>query len=48
MKQPASNKLIEQELDFPRSVYSFKVFPENLKVLSSYESLNSIIDWCFK
>jgi dienelactone hydrolase len=48
MKNPASEDLINEELSFPRSVYSFKDVPENLKVLSSYESLNSIVDWCFK
>jgi len=48
MLEPASTELINQELAFPRSVYSLKDSPENLKVVSQYENINSIIDWCFE
>ncbi|MBS1738047.1 MAG: acetylxylan esterase [Bacteroidetes bacterium] len=46
--EPASPKLIKKELEFPRSVYSFKKLPENFKVLEKMESLSSAIDWGFK
>jgi len=48
MNQPASKTLIDEELAFPRSVYSFENVSENFKVLPSYENLSSIIDWCFE
>ncbi len=48
MNVSASEALIDQELAFPRSVYSFKIASENLKVMPYYESLGSIIDWCFE
>ena len=48
MLESASVELIEQELAFPRTVYSHKEASENLKITSSYESLNSIVEWCFE
>jgi len=50
MKQPASRELIEKELKFPRSIYSFKNSIENLKITdySSYDNIDSIIDWLFE
>ena len=48
MKNPASEELINEELLFPRTVYSFKGVPENLKVLSSSECLNCIVDSYFE
>jgi len=47
MKEPASRELIEEELKFPRSVYSLRKVPENLKVLEfePYQDTDSIIDW---
>jgi len=48
MNQPASKTLIDEELAFPRSVYSFENVSENFKVLPSYENLSSIVDWCFE
>ncbi len=48
MKKPASEKLIEQELTFPRAVYSSELVPENLKVLSSDEDFSPIIKWCLE
>ena len=48
MLEPASVELINQELKFPHSAYSFKKAPENIKVVSSYESLGSLVDWSFK
>jgi cephalosporin-C deacetylase-like acetyl esterase len=48
MLEPASEELIKQELEFPRSVYSFRKVPENMKIVSSHESLASIVEWCFE
>jgi cephalosporin-C deacetylase-like acetyl esterase len=48
MLEPASPELISQDLEFPRSVYSFKKVSENLKIVSSYESLGSLVDWSYK
>jgi hypothetical protein len=48
MLEPATNELIEQELKFPRSVFSFKNVSENINVLPSYDNIGTIIDWCFK
>ena len=48
MLEPASSELIQQELEFPRSVYTIKKVPENLKIAPSHESLPSIIKWCFE
>jgi len=46
--EPASEELINQELEFPRSAYSFKKDPRNLRVVSSNENLGSLVDWCFQ
>jgi hypothetical protein len=46
MNQPASEKLIAEELGFPRSVYAYREFPGNLKV-SSNQKLETVVDWCF-
>ncbi len=48
MLEPASKELIKQELEFPGSVYSLRKVPENMKVISSHESLASIMEWCFE
>jgi cephalosporin-C deacetylase-like acetyl esterase len=48
MLEPASAELIQQELEFPRSVYSIKNLPENMRIVSSQESLASIVEWCFE
>ncbi|MFC1538460.1 alpha/beta hydrolase family protein [Candidatus Latescibacterota bacterium] len=44
--ESASAELINDELAFPRSVYSLRKMSENLKVLPSYENINTIIEWC--
>ncbi|MFC1542137.1 alpha/beta hydrolase family protein, partial [Candidatus Latescibacterota bacterium] len=44
--ESASAELINEELAFPRSVYSLRKMSENLKVLPSYENINTIIEWC--
>lgn len=48
MLEPASAELIKQEMEFPRSVFSIKKVPENLKIVSSQESLASLVEWCFE
>jgi len=45
--EPASTELMDQELEFTRSVYKFKKLSENLKV-NTNDSLLSAVDWAFK
>ena len=47
MLEPASDKLINEELNFPRSAYSFKKAKENLRVLPFTGNLLPIVDWSF-
>ena len=44
MLEPASTDLINDELDFPRTVYSKYNKTENLRILSSKVTLSTIID----
>ncbi len=46
--ESASTDLINQDMTFPRSVYSYKGVPENLKIISSNENSEDIFDWCFR
>ena len=39
MKQPAAKELIDEELSFPRSVYSLKNSTKNLNILPSGEDI---------
>ena len=48
MLEPASAELTTLELAFPRSVYSSIGVPENVKVVTSQQSLSSLVDWCFE
>ena len=48
MLESASSELINQELMFPRSVYSSSKVPENLKIASSDESILNLVNWCFQ
>jgi hypothetical protein len=48
MLEPASTQLINKELEFPRSAYSFKHATGNLKVLEKMEDLDSIVNWSFE
>lgn len=47
MKQPASKDLIDEELSFPRSVYTLKNAAKNLNILTSAEDIGSVVGWCF-
>jgi len=46
--EPASEMLIERETSFPKSAYSFHNVFGNLKILSYYENLGSLVDWCYE
>jgi len=48
MKQPASEELIDEELSFPRSVYSLKNVAKNLNILPSAEDIGTVVGWCFE
>lgn len=47
MLEPASAALINEELEFPRAAYAYNKATANLKVVATYESLTSLLDWCF-
>jgi dienelactone hydrolase len=48
MLEPAAQKLIDTELDFPKAVYSLKNISENLKIVPTYESNAALFNWCFQ
>jgi len=48
MLGPASEALINEELQFPRAAYSFKHTQGNLKVLEKMDNLESIVNWSFE
>lgn len=45
--EPATDELINTDMNFPRSVYSQKGVRDNLRVLTSSEKTEDVIDWCF-
>jgi dienelactone hydrolase len=47
MKQPASKELIDDELSFPRLVYSSENGSKNIKIFSATDDLSSVLGWCF-
>jgi cephalosporin-C deacetylase-like acetyl esterase len=47
MLEPASEALTNEELGFPRSAYDLRKASANMKVVTSYENLASLVDWCF-
>jgi dienelactone hydrolase len=46
--EPATDRLVSLEIDFPRRVYSDRKVPENLRVLPEVDDLVSLLDWCFE
>ena len=48
MLLPASEELTGKEMAFPRSVYSYKNAAGNLRIISSYASPVSLVDWGFE
>jgi hypothetical protein len=47
MLEPASEALIKDDMEFPRSVYA-KQKPGNLKVLERIDDLSAIVKWSFE
>lgn len=45
MRQSATNELLNKELFFPRSVYTQKNVPENIRLVADEGELSSVIDW---
>lgn len=45
--EKVSTGLINLEMNFPRSVYSQKGVLDNLRFISSNESSEDVVDWCF-
>lgn len=48
MKQTANQELINDELTFPKAVYSQKGVSGNIKISASTDDIVSIADWCLK
>ena len=48
MLEPAPTELINYDLKFPRSVYSLKQVPKNLRILEKMDNLESIVNWGFE
>jgi hypothetical protein len=48
MLEPASQELINQELEFPRQAFLFLKVSANLKVENTYNNTGSLVDWSFK
>lgn len=45
--EPASEALINEEMEFPRAAYDFKKASANMKIVSSSGNLTSFVDWSF-
>jgi cephalosporin-C deacetylase-like acetyl esterase len=48
MLEPASEAVIEQEMTFPKKVYTAKGALQNLKIHSTVNDIGSLVDWCFE
>lgn len=48
MLESASSDLINEEMTFPRSVYSYKGVSGNLRIISSGANAGDLVDWCFR
>jgi len=46
--EPASEDVINLDMEFPRSVYKHKNASDNIKITESTEDLVSIINWSFR
>jgi cephalosporin-C deacetylase-like acetyl esterase len=46
--ESASTDLIEQDMTFPRSVYSYKGVSDNLRIITSCNDVGDLVDWCFR
>jgi hypothetical protein len=47
MLEPASNELIDKEMQFAKTAYAVKNVSSSLRMSSSYQDLNATIEWCF-
>jgi dienelactone hydrolase len=47
MLAPATDSLVNEEMEFPKAVYASKNVSSNLRISSSHEDLNTTITWCF-
>jgi dienelactone hydrolase len=47
LNRPAEEGIVDEELQFPRKVYSLKNVPDNIKIVRSPEEIGSVTDWCF-
>ncbi len=48
LKEPVTKGIIDEELRFPKSVYSLKNSNSNINFIDSQEDLSSILKWCFQ
>jgi hypothetical protein len=48
MLEPASEELINQDIEFPVAVYAFKKASENFRIVKSDTSPVSLVEWSFK
>ena len=45
--EPALDKMVEEELAFPRKAYSFTGKPDNLKIFQAGYDIISLTEWSF-
>ena len=48
LKKPASMELIDEELLFPRYVYSQKIVSNSFNIVPLSDDISSLVSWCFK
>jgi hypothetical protein len=48
MLEPASQEVINQELEFPQKAFAFRKAAENIRITTNADHPDSFIDWCFK
>jgi dienelactone hydrolase len=48
MKQTAGTDLIDEELGFPKSVYSGKNVSKNISIMAATSDPGSVVKWCFE
>ena len=46
--EPASEDVINLDMDFPRSAYKYKKASGNLKITKDTNNLESLVNWCFE
>jgi hypothetical protein len=48
LKKSASKELIDEELGFPRYVYSQKNVSGNMNIVPLTDDISSVVSWCLK